>query len=435
MRIACLFTLILSVALQAAERPNVVVILADDMGVGDVAALNSEAKVTTPHIDRLADEGVIFRDGHTCSAVCTPTRYGLLTGRYNWRSPLKKHVVDGYAGAVISPTLDTMAAMLQRAGYATACIGKWHLGLSWQRADGTVISELKVAKGVKIESEVDFSKPFVGGPTTVGFDYFYGISASLDFPPYVMLENDRVTEVPAVNRPGQGGKRIGEPQLMMRGGLAREGFRPEMVLSEFTAKAVEWIGQQSGEQPFFLYMPINSPHTPVVPREEFLGSSKCGIYGDFIQETDWAVGQVLAALEAKGVLDNTLVVFTADNGASKASFSLEQEEEFGHKPSHIYAGRKGSLNEGGHRVPLVARWGAVTPAGMISDGLVCLNDLYATAAELAGVDGIDPAAGVDSHSFATLLRDPSAASARANLVSHDFGGRFAFRSGPWKVIL
>ena len=407
----------MSAAISAAEKPNIVYILADDMGVGDVACLNPEAKVKTPHLDGLAANGMIFNDAHTSSAVCTPTRYGLMTGRYNWRSELKAGVLDGYSKALISPDRDTVASLLKRHNYKTAMIGKSHLGFNWYLKDGSRVSEFKNPKG--IESQIDFTQPFTGGPCDWGFDTFYGIAASLDFPPYVMLENNKASAVPTIKRPFHGGKKTGQAQLMMRGGLQVESFKPELVLKHFTAKAVEFIAQQNDKQPFFLYMPLNSPHTPVMPRKEFLGSSQAGIYGDFIQETDWVVGQVIQALKDKNLLENTLVIFTADNGASKASFSEAQETEFGHKPSHIYNGRKGSLLEGGHRVPFIAQWPATVKAGSTAKTACSLNDLYATCAEIVGSE--KPVnAGEDSTSILAILNGKPADYKQRKFVHHDF---------------
>lgn len=411
------------------ELPNIVFILADDMGVGDVSCLNPEAKVRTPNLDKLASGGMIFTDAHTSSAVCTPTRYGLMTGRYNWRSELKDRVVDGYGKSIIDPKLDTVPELLARNGYQTAIFGKWHLGLDWVRKDGVPITEFRPGN---IGPDVDFSKPFKGGPLDHGFDYYFGINASLDFPPYTWLENDRVVEVPDKARDGQGGKKVNEPQLMMRGGLQTEDFRPELILKGLTEKAVEYIETKEGKRPFFLYFPLNAPHTPVVPRKGFLGSSECGIYGDFIQEIDWTVGEIVSALKKAGLLENTLLVFTADNGASRASFPDDFEEKYGHKPSGKYKGRKASLDEGGHRVPFIVRWPGVVEQSSNSDTTICLNDLYATCAALVG-ETLAKDSGVDSFNMLSLMKGQPDTYQRNGLVHHDFIGRFAFREGPWKL--
>ncbi len=422
---------VLCLAQSGVRYPNIVYILADDMGMGDVAALNPGAKLKTPHLDALIAGGMSFSDAHTASSVCTPTRYSLLTGRYSWRSELKERVLDGYSRTLIPTSRDTVALLLKRNGYRTAMIGKWHLGLNWRLKDGSTVTELK-APG-NIEEKIDFSKAFSGGPCDLGFDYWYGINASLDFPPYTWIENNRVVEAPTVKRTFQGGKAVGKPELMMRSGLQAPDFRPEMILKGLTEKTVEYIGQAVGTEPFFLYMSLNAPHTPVVPRVGFKGKSGCGIYGDFVQEIDWSVGQVISALKRRGFLENTLVIFTADNGASKASFPLEREEEYGHHPSGPYKGRKGSLSEGGHRVPFIAHWPQAIASGSTSSVMCNVTDLYATCADLLGVD-IAPNAGEDSYSMLPLFRQHPEQYARTHAVHHDFAGRFAFRYGKWKLI-
>jgi len=414
-----------------AGRPNIVYILADDMGVGDVAAYNPGAKLKTPHLDALIAGGMSFSDAHTASSVCTPTRYSLLTGRYSWRSELKERVLDGYSRALIPASRDTVASLLKRNGYRTTMIGKWHLGLNWKLKDGSTVTELKGPQG--IEEKIDFSPPFSGGPCDLGFDNWYGINASLDFPPYTWIENNRVVDAPTVKRPFQGGKNVGQPELMMRSGLQAPDFKPEMILKGLTEKTVAYIGQANGDDPFFLYLSLNAPHTPVVPREGFKGKSGCGIYGDFVEEIDWSVGQVIAALKRKGCLEKTLVIFTADNGASKASFPLEREVEYDHHPSGPYKGRKGSLSEGGHRVPFIAHWPKVIAPGSTSASMCNVTDLYATCADLLGVD-VAPNAGEDSYSMLPLFRQHPQQYARTHAVHHDFAGRFAFREGKWKLI-
>ncbi|VGO18595.1 sulfatase family protein [Pontiella sulfatireligans] len=412
--------------------PNIVYILADDMGVGDVAALNPGAKVKTPNIDGLVAGGMQFSDAHSASAVCTPTRYSLMTGRYSWRSEKKERVLHGYSRSLIKPDRDTVASLLKRNGYATAMIGKWHLGLNWMLKDGTRVSELD-SNSSDIEPLVDFTKPFTGGPCDFGFDSWYGINASLDFPPYTWLVNDRASVLPTEQNPFKHDKTPAGKQRMMRGGLMAPGFDPSLLLKQLTERAVDYIGNVDSAKPFYFYMALNAPHTPVMPREEFLGKSGCGIYGDFIQEIDWTVGQVVAALKKKGLLKNTLVIFTADNGASRISFPVEFEEQYGHHSSAIYKGRKGSLNEGGHRVPFVAQWPAVIPAGSRSDVMCGLTDLYATCADLVG-EKVAPNAGEDSYSMLPLFFQTPGKYKRTNAVHHDFGGRFAFRDGKWKLI-
>jgi arylsulfatase A-like enzyme len=426
------FCLLCTSSACAAGQPNFVFILADDMGVGDVSHLNPESRIQTPNIDSLADSGISFLDAHTSASVCTPTRYSFLTGRYNWRSPLKERVLTGYSASLIESGLPTIASMLKENGYRTAMIGKWHLGLDWQKQDGTRVTELRPPE--TIEAQIDFTAAFTGGPVDHGFDYFFGINASLDFPPYVFLENDRALAVPTAIQAKQGERGKPSHQIMMRRGLRDAHFEPQQVLKTLTGKAVDYINNQDGKQPFFLYVPLNSPHTPVVPREEFLGSSKAGIYGDFIQETDWTVGRITAALREKGLLENTILVFTADNGASRASFSNNMEKEFGHKPSGIYRGRKAALHEGGHRVPLVVSWPKRLAMTGTNKQLVVLNDFYATMADIVG-DKAALATLADSFSLLPIFEGEAKGYARTSAIHHDFIGRFSFREGPWKLIL
>jgi arylsulfatase A len=292
----------------AAERPNIVFMLADDLGYGDVQCLNPTAgKIKTPNLDRLAQQGMTFTDAHGASAVCTPTRYGILTGRYPWRTRLQSGVLGGFSPPLIKPGRLTVPALLKQQGYATICIGKWHLGLTWPRPDSK--SAVK-AKGADELRTADWSRPILDGPTSCGFDYYFGISASLDMPPFVFIENDRVTATPTTEK------------KWVRSGPAAPDFEAVDVLPRLTAKAIEQINSHAADarqgKPFFLYLPFTSPHTPVVPSKAWQGRSGLGDYADFVMQTDDAVGQVLAALETQGLASNTLVIATSDNGFSPA---------------------------------------------------------------------------------------------------------------------
>lgn len=418
-------------AAPASPRPNLVIILADDLGVGDVRGLNPDAKINTPNLDALIASGAAFTDAHSGSSVCTPTRYGLMTGRSAWRTRLKRGVIDGYSGPLIPPGRDTLPSLLQRNGYRTAMVGKWHLGLGWSLRDGDAASELN-ADGV--EDRVDFAAPIVGGPCDLGFDSWFGIAASLDFPPYAFIENDRLLELPSERRPRQGGKRQGEPQLMMRAGPQVPGFEPDQVMRRLTDRAVAVVAEQSADTPFFLYLALTAPHTPVTPHADFVGTSDCGRYGDFVQEIDHTVGRVVAALESAGLADNTLVVFTADNGSSRAAFPPELEAQYGHATSGIYKGRKASLDEGGHRVPFIVRWPQTVRPGSMIATTCSLEDFYATAADLVD-EATAENAGEDSFSLLPLLRGEPEAYRRPLTVHHDFAGRFAVREGRWKLLV
>ena len=400
---------------QMPEKPNIVFILADDMGYGDVSALNEESKLMTGNIDRIAAEGIVFTDAHTCSSVSTPSRYGLLTGRYNWRSELKEGVLDGYSAPLIKSGRRTVAQMLKESGYATACIGKWHLGWNWKN----------IEQG---RDSVDFSKPITDGPTTRGFDYFYGIAASLDMAPYVYLENDSVTALPdrmTVNK----GK-----FTWWREGPTGADFVHEQVLPNLTGKAVDYIkNHANGKQPFFLYFPLPAPHTPILPTEEFLGKSGLNPYGDFVLMVDDVVGKVMAALDECGISGNTILVFSTDNGCSPEA-DFEELGAKGHDPSYIFRGYKSDLFEGGHRVPCMLRWPDRVKRHTVSQ-TVSLTDFYATFASIAGCQ-IKDCEAEDSYDMTPLLlQEDEATIVREATVSHSIEGEFTIRKGRWKLLL
>jgi arylsulfatase A len=411
-KIALLFTICLAVvgALPAvATPPHVVFILADDLGYGDVGCYNPESKIPTPHVDRLAAEGTRFTDMHSGSAVCTPSRYGIITGRYSWRSKLQSGVTHGPTQAIIDAGRPTVASFLKEQGYRTACVGKWHLGLGWQRNDGVT----------------DFAAPVSSGPTTLGFDYFFGIPASLDMPPYLFLENDRAVEPPTETIADR------VKPLYWRGGAIAPGFKHEDVHPTFTRKAVEVIERHAAEhadKPLFLYLPLASPHTPILPTAG-KGRSAAGDYGDFICDVDDTVGAVRAALEKAGMLDNTLLIFTSDNGFSPPA-GAERIRAMGHEPCPGLRGAKTDIFEGGHRVPFIMRWPGRVEAGKVREDVAWQGDLFATMADILGVPVPDGA--TDSVSFLRMV-DGSPAP-RGAVVHHSADGFFALREGPWKLI-
>ena len=399
--------------------PNIVYILADDLGYGDVSCQNDDDRVPTPHVDRLAAQGMRFTDAHSGSAVCTPTRYGMLTGRYCWRSRLTQGVLFGYDEPLIEPGRLTVPELLRRHGYATAAIGKWHLGLAFsRRPDGAGRLE-----------DVDFSAPISWGPNQAGFDYFFGISASLDMPPYCFIENNRVVERPV--------ERVdGSPRpAFHRAGPIAPGFTFEGVMPRLTQAALAYVEQRrrSPDQPFFLYFATTSPHTPHVPNRAFQGQSRAGIYGDFVVEWDAAVGAVLDALDRDGLAEQTLVIVTSDNGADLHG----GQPEHGHDSNGPWRGQKADIWDGGHRIPFIVRWPGVVPEGATCEQPICLTDLLATCADLLGADVPDGAA-PDSASILPALRgerlgrdDPPL---REAIVHHSMDGMFALRRGPWKCI-
>ena len=406
------------------QRPNIVYILADDLGYGDVLAFNQEGKIATPHTDRLAEEGMRFTDAHSGSAVCTPTRYGVLTGRYAWRTRLKSGVCWGYSVPLIDADRLTVASMLKQQGYRTGCVGKWHLGLKWALKDKT-----KTPSDSPSEpwDNIDLAKPIVSGPNQVGFDYFFGISASLDMHPHVYIENNRVTKVPTKIAPASGGKKF------WRKGPIADDFKHIEVLDKLTAKAVGYIESQSKEAPFFLYFPLTAPHKPIIPSSEFQNKSDLNEWGDFVMQVDWTIGQVMNAVERKGLAANTLFIVTSDNGATPgADFPTLIKK--GHDPSHIYRGHKADIFEGGHRVAFVARWPVVIKADSESNETICHTDLLATAAEITGFDLPDNAA-EDSISILSLMKQTEQSPVREATVHHSVNGSFAIRQGKWKLLL
>ncbi len=399
---------------EAEKVPNIVIILADDMGMGDVGAYNdATSKVPTPSLNTLAASGMLFTDSHSPSAVCTPTRYGLLTGRYAWRTSMKDGVLKGYSPLLIDPARSTIASMLREKGYATAAIGKWHLGLG-------------------ADEVTDYSKPLSPGPNDVGFDYFFGIPASLDMPPYTFLEDDRVfTSFDGDEIGDSERRRDGGEGYWLAGAIAR-GFTHEMVLPKITERSVAYIREQvrsGGDKAFFLYVPLTAPHTPWMPTPEFIGRSEAGYYGDFVAQVDDTVGRIMSALRETGVAEQTIVVFASDNGAR---WSQEQIARWGHRANLDLRGQKADIHEGGHRVPMIVSWpGRIIP-DTESEYLTTLTDLYATFADVVDAEpGLMD--GVDSESILPTLLGQSQAR-RSPVVHHSVRGMFAIRDGHWKLI-
>lgn len=412
----------------SATRPNIVIILTDDQGYGDVSAYNPAGKISTPNIDQLAREGLRFTDAHSGSSVCTPTRYGLLTGRYAWRTRLKKGVLWSNGDTLIEPRRPTLASLLRSRGYYTAVVGKWHLGLHWTPKPGARVDR-DSAQGPT--DWIDYTVPVAGGPIAAGFDEFFGIPASLDMRDYVYVENERVVEAPTASLPGIP---LGKPGFY-RAGPAAPSFRIEEVLDTFTRRAVDVIERRSRTgQPFFLYLPLAAPHTPMLPTGRFVGATGLGPYGDFTVQTDAAVGTVLQALQRTGVADRTLVLFASDNGPAPAG-GIADLLALGHDAAGGWRGAKHGIYEAGHRVPFVVRWpGVVTPGG-VTPRTVVMTDVFRTVADAAQVTVPDDA-GEDSVSFMPVLRDARfAGPLHEAIISHSAEGVFAIRQGAWKLIL
>lgn len=416
---------------MATDRPNIVYIFADDMGYGDLGANNPASKIPTPNLDRLAAEGMRFTDAHAASSVCSPSRYALLTGRYAWRTPLQRGVLWPWDSPLIEPDRLTVAGLLQQQGYRTACVGKWHLGWDWATHDGepahkgTEIGVLDREQRHAMEANIDYSRPMGGGPVDRGFDTYFGVDVP-NFPPYTWFEDDHLAGAPTEEKPAS---MFGLPGKM-KPGWVLEAMIPTLV------QRAEQVIEGAGDEPFFLYFALTSPHTPIVPNDAFIGKSGAGLYGDFVCEVDWVVGRVMAALDDAGVAGDTLLIFSSDNGpeciAAAAGGSYEHARQFGHYSMAHLRGVKRDAWEGGHRVPFVARWPGVTPAGAVCDRLIGLQDLIATCADLFDVElqGDD---GQDSVSILPLLCGDDTP-VRDTLIHHSCNGKFAIRSEDWVFI-
>ena len=410
---------------DAARAPNIVIVLADDLGYGDVGYLNSQSQIPTPNLDTLAGQGMAFLDAHSPSAICTPTRYGLLTGRYAWRTRLTRGVLDGYDGPLIAPNRETLGSFLGATGYRTAVIGKWHLGLGFA----------KNALG-----EFDFEEPIDDGPHTHGFHESYIIPASLDFPPYVYIRDGEITGFPLGQQSG-----MEFPRYMRAGELASD-FDPADVLDELIRQATGFIQRQASDgSPFLLYLPLTAPHKPVWPAQRFEGTTELGPYGDFIVQVDAAVGDVMSALDQAGVDDNTLLIVTSDNGSFMSRLdglhdrdhtddsTIQAYRAGNHTANHVYRGTKADIWEGGHRVPFFARWPGQIEPGSTREEVISLTDVFATVAEIVGKELPNHAA-EDSFSLLPLLRGNPWARPRAAVTHHSIQGMFAIRDGRWKLV-
>jgi arylsulfatase A len=402
------------------KRPNIIVMLADDLGYGDVSCYNPGSKIHTPHMDKMAADGMRFTDAHTSSAVCTPSRYALITGRYCWRTELKSGVLFGYDKDLVEQDRLTVPKLLRQAGYYSGCIGKWHLGMGFPTTDGVPAKENN-------GDSIDWEGEITGGPLGAGFDYYFGISASLDMPPYVYIRNNRFADVPTHKSETDSRK-----YHRNRRGWIAPGFANEKVLPDLTEEAVRFIEERSGTgEPFFLYFPVNSPHTPVVPTEEYRGTSGAGEYGDFVRQTDGVVGSIVETMERCGIAENTLFIVTSDNGAENITLPLM--EQYGHYPSGHLKGMKRDAWEGGHRAPFIAMWRGMVAAGSECGVPICLSDLLATAAQMNGLT-VPCDAGEDSFSFLHLLRGEESEEPRAPIVHHTVRGDLSIRQGKWKYI-
>tara|TARA_S200000501_G_scaffold88006_1_gene81079 strand:+ start:1338 stop:2837 length:1500 start_codon:yes stop_codon:yes gene_type:complete len=413
------------------NSPNIIYILADDLGYGDLSIYNQASKIKTPHLDQLAFEGMRFTDMHSTSSVCTPTRYSILTGEYAWRTPLKSGVLWSYGPLMIPEEKETVAKLLQRNDYQTAVVGKWHLGLDWQLKSNFTENQI-IRKETGIISDydeeiIDFSKNPTRGPSNVGFDYSFILPASLDIPPYVYLENEKFTQ--PIKNYTDGSNLEGDKDYdFWRPGPMAKGFDFYEVLPTFMQKAKNYINQASKKNhPFFLYLPLAAPHTPWVPNKNHRGESDAGMYGEFVQMVDDQVGQLLQYIESQGISEETIVIFTSDNGPYWKSHHIEK---YNHKAAAYLRGMKGDIYEAGHRVPFIVKWPGKVSASSLAHGVNSLANFYSTVADLLGEDSRV----FDSYSLFDELTEKQNKIEINPIIHHSSEGHFALRYGDWKMI-
>lgn len=420
------------------DHPNIIYILTDDLGYGDLKVYNPESKISTPRIDGLAAEGMRFTQAHTASAVCTPTRYSVLTGQYAWRTSLQEGVTWSYGRVFMEEGRETVATLLRDHGYTTAVIGKWHLGLNWALKDGPEHSLGNIGKDIAVggairdidRRHIDFSRPVTRGPRDFGFDYSFILPASLDIPPYCYLEDHEVLEPPTDWTEGNDLDR-GKAMAFWRPGPMAPGFDFGDVLPRFIRESIAYMEEQAATQsPFFLYLPLPAPHTPWLPTDDFRGASDAGLYGDFVQMVDTHVGEILDAVERLGIAENTVVVFTSDNGPYWRQAFIDRHD---HRAAGPFRGMKGDIWDAGHRVPFIVRWPGQVAPGSVSHALTSTTHLLATCADALGVP--KPSGAVDSHSILpVLLWGAQSVPGQPGIMMHSASGHFAYRSGDWKFI-
>ncbi|MEM6377456.1 MAG: arylsulfatase, partial [Bacteroidota bacterium] len=419
---------------------NFIFILADDLGYGDLRCYNAESKIPTPNLDQLALEGMRFTDAHTPSSVCTPTRFGFLTGQYAWRSPLKRGVLQSYDRELIPDSLETIAEVFQKAGYHTAHIGKWHLGYDWQVKEGYP-TDWPINGIWRVEDRddrLDFSNGIPGGPINAGFDYSFGFDAP-NFPPFCFWENGKIIgELPQVIKPAS---------MYGNEGWMQEGWQLQEVYPDLEDKALDYLEELAEmDKPFFLYLPLSAPHVPLLPTQEAEGKSQAGLYGDFVVDVDDQVGKIRAKLKDLGIDQNTILVFTSDNGSpariadpyangenSYFAGSGFIMDTFNHYPNGDWNGLKGCTLEGGHRVPMLVHWPEKIEPGTTNNQLVCLTDWITFAYQLLDIPKPSDQA-VDSYNLMATITDPNQG-IRDQIVHHSGDGKFAIRQDDWKLIL
>ncbi|MEX2512169.1 MAG: arylsulfatase [Cyclobacteriaceae bacterium] len=430
------------------KNPNIIIILADDMGYGDVSALNPDSKVSTPSIDKMVREGISFTNAHSSASVCTPSRYGLLTGRYAFKSEEAAFGIGGFAGPVIESGRETLASLLKTSGYVTGVVGKWHLGLEWKTEDGESTPVFNAETGY---SNVDFGQEIGTGPNDFGFDYSFIHPASLDIPPYVFLRNHRAIDSDMILTTEVYPRRkdhttfswdkkhsneqavYWEKGVWWRQGEMSRSFRIENCHKEIVKEGLNFIETQvknEPDKPFFLYLPLTGPHTPWVPTEDLKGKSPIGLYGDFVMTIDHAVAEIQETLIKNGIDKETLLVFTSDNGAY---WPEEEIRLHSHDSNWGRRGQKGDVWEGGHRVPLIITWPDKIKNPSVFKPLVSLLDFFATFSELVGHEK-NAGSGEDSFSFLHVLEGNHDKPVRSSMVHHSSGGMYSLRDEKYKYI-
>ena len=431
------FSVILSSILVCAawaKQPNVLILYADDLGFGDLGCYNKESRIPTPNLDRLASESVRFTDGHSSSGICTPSRFAMLTGRHHWRD--FHGIVNALGDSVFKPERLTLPEMLKEKGYKTAAIGKWHLGWNWDAIRNKEVRATTVQDGRRKKQQLgpeafDWTKSIPNGPLDHGFDYYFGDTV-INFPPYCWIENDKVVKAPDTLMQTGKWKKIKEGGWECRPGPMVTGWDPYQNIPTTTKKGVKYIKEAANaEEPFFLYFAYPAPHAPIIPNDEFDGKSKAGPYGDFVYETDHSIGQLLQALTDSGQAENTLVIFSADNGPEHYAYA--RDVKFDHWSAHPFRGLKRDAYEGGHHVPFMIKYPGVTMAGTVNDALVSQIDIMATLASVVGYDLPEKNAAEDSHDLLPLLKG-EAKSIRTSHVHNTFDHTWAFREGDWVLI-
>jgi arylsulfatase A len=422
-------TVLPAFAAPASSKPNILILYADDLGFGDPGCYRGDSKIPTPNLDQLAAQGMRFTDGHSSSGICTPSRYALLTGRHHWRD--FDDIVHAFGPSVFPPERITLPEMLKEKGYATAAIGKWHLGWDWEairKADAEMSGEGR-AKAWGPE-DFHWEKAIPDGPLAHGFDHYFGDTV-INFPPYCWIEDDKVVRAPGVMMDTTKWKKIKEGNWECRPGPMISDWDPYENIPETTRRAVKYINEQKeNDAPFFLYFAFPSPHAPIIPNDEFDGKSGAGPYGDFVYETDDACGRILKALEESGQAENTIVVFSADNGPEKYAYA--RDENFGHWSAAPLRGLKRDIYEGGHRVPFIVKWPGTVKAGSVSNALVSQIDLMATFADVLSYELPDNAA-EDSHVLTPILKGGTD-SVRDTHIHQTNSSKWAIRHGDLLLV-